>query len=292
MAQDDANHWWSEVGCPHGFTRNGVWLGGTVQDDRNFLDLAPETFANHQRLHVDCDCTLEQDWAPEYVAPAALDEPPPAKKAEKAAPAPRGAGAAAFIVWGVYPVLYGGRVTCPHGWFQSGVRQGPPTWPNLNDVRDQTYQNHQRLFGCGDTLAPSDSTALVTLNGISIRSGVMQPVPEASGVVTGSALMWNGSRLSIAQPGLLYEITAEFALAGTVGRGANGSAVLLIQGNVFARAPLIDVNGHATGRVAWSGILPTGYTLRVGFENNSGGYQDVLAGGTLNASTLTIATPP
>jgi hypothetical protein len=261
-----------------------------VEDNRNFLDLAPDTFANHQRLHVECDCTLELDWTPDYVPapdPEILAEP-----SAKAEPVPQASGAATFIVWGVYPVLYGGRVTCPHGWFQSGVRQGNTDWPNLYQVRDQTYQNHQRLFGCGDLLAPSDNTAVVTLKSGTTSTGIMQPIAEASAVVTGPALMWNGSRLSIQQGGLLYEITARFSLAGSVARGANGSGVLLIQGNVFARAPLIDDNGHATATVAWSGPLPTGYTLRVGYQNDSGSYQDVLAGGTLTASTLTVATPP
>ena len=147
------------------------------------------------------------------------------------------------------------------------------------------------MFGCGDLLAPSDNTAALTLNALTVARGVLQPVPEASGVVTGSALQWNGSRLSVQQP-VVLGITASISLARNVPQGAGGFVHLLIQGVSFARAPILQAGAQAVGTVTWSGQLPVGYTLRVGYENSSPmAYQDVLAGGTLNASSITVLAP-
>jgi hypothetical protein len=67
MTQDLETHWWSSVDCEHGATRSGLWLQRAVVDDRNFLALAPQTFANHQALHEDCDCALVLGYTPSYV---------------------------------------------------------------------------------------------------------------------------------------------------------------------------------------------------------------------------------
>jgi hypothetical protein len=67
MQQDAAVplHWWSTVDCPHGRSRSGGWFVQVV-DDRNFLDLAQPTFANHQARYADCECALEIGYSPSY----------------------------------------------------------------------------------------------------------------------------------------------------------------------------------------------------------------------------------
>jgi hypothetical protein len=275
--------------CKHGQSSSGVWLQFPIEDDRDFLDQAEPAYANHLAL-FGCDCSLNSTWTPSYVPP-----PPPQldvlPATEQPAPEPRAGSSAAFQIWANYPKLYGGRVTCPHGWAQSGCWRGSVGWPDLLQVQAETYRNHQRLFGCGDPLAPADNTAAVTLNALTVARGVMQPVPEASGVVTGSALQWTGTRLVVQQP-VVLGLTASVTLARSIPQGAAGFVHLLIQGVSFARAPILDANGQAVATVTWSGQLAVGYTLRVGYENSSPmAYQDVLAGGTLNASSITVLAP-
>jgi len=288
MEPADPTHWFSVIVCPHGITRSGVWLNQPIQDDRNFEEQADPAFANHQALYPDCDCALNIVWTPSYVLPAEIE--PVEAAAEDVEP--QAAGSATFSIWASYPKLYGGRVTCSHGWAQSGVWQGTIGWPDLLAVQAETYRNHQRLFGCGDTLAAPDTTAVLTCNAVSVARGVIQPVPENGAVVTGTGLSWNGSRLVVQQLGV-YGISARLTLSRSIAQGAAGYVHLLIQGQSFARAPSLEEGGQAVGRISWSGQLAAGFTLRLGFENSSAlAYQDVLAGSTLNATSVTVLTPP
>jgi hypothetical protein len=67
IEQTNPWRWASVVECQHGITRAGVWTPGPIVDDRNLLAEAEPAFVNHQRLHADCDCTLEINWTPTFV---------------------------------------------------------------------------------------------------------------------------------------------------------------------------------------------------------------------------------
>jgi hypothetical protein len=292
MLQDPA-HWYSVVQCVHGTTRNGVWLNQPIQDDRNFLAMAGPTFVNHQSLHVDCDCVLNIAWSPSYVppAPAQAALSGTASSSERPKPDPL-AGGATFDLWSMYPALYGGLVQCQHGWFQSGIHQGVPGWPNLQVAQVAAYENHQRIFGCGDSigLPPAANTAGVTFpQQTNIAADASVALQQVS-VAPGAPFDIDGfGRLNLAQAALLT-VSATFYLANSGVSSVFAALRLPDAATPDLTAPsvqtvgLSDDNGYATASLSWSGQVPANTSFEVDLWNGSGLIQDI-QGGSL---TVTI----
>jgi len=293
MEPTDPTHWFSVVTCVHGTTRNGVWLNRPIQDDRNFLALAGPTYANHQSLHVDCDCVLNIAWSPSYAPPvpaATVSEKAP--RSRQPEPEPAAMGGATFDLWSMYPALYGGLVQCQHGWFQSGIHQGAPSWPNLQVAQIAAYENHQRIFGCGHTvgLPPAANTATVTFpQQTNIAADASVALLQVS-VSPGAPFDIDGfGRLNLTQA-VLLTVSATFYLANS-GVGSVFAALRLpdaatpdLTAPSVQTVGLSDDNGHATAALSWSGQVPANTSFEVDLWNGSGLVQDI-QGGSL---TVTI----
>jgi hypothetical protein len=289
MAPDGATHWWSEVGCVHGFTRHGVWTNGPLEDDRNFLSLAPGTFANHQSLHPDCDCSLEIDWEPSYAPPtpaATLDptlDPPRARS--------RAVGGATFTLRQSMPKLYGATTECQHGWSQAGVWQGETVWPDATTTQNNAVINHQRLMGCNDAPGapgPSKQASVSFPQLVGIKPDTTAALAQTAVQVAAPFALDTFGRLSLSQAGLL-SVSATFYLQQSVAQGASGIAALRLADAAtpdltapsVATAGLVDAAGHATATLCWTGNVPANTSFEVDYWNGSAAWQDVQGGNLL-----------
>jgi hypothetical protein len=293
IAEDGAmpGHWWSEVVCPHGTTRAGVWTQGQIVDDRNFVAEAEPAFFNHQQLLPDCDCVLNIAWTPSYTPPAPLEAQPQAVGGETPDQQASTGTATWMYVLVQPPSEYLGYVACPHGTTLTDIWQGwpPPPMPFLLAMQQEALLNHQRvLYGCACTYAaPGPPTATMTFpQQTSIpRDASVALTQSPSGSVPTGFLVDSFGRLSATQAGVA-SISATFFLARSVAQGGSGFASLRLPdaGTPNLTAPsaqtvaMIDVNGQSTATLQWTGQIAANTSFEVNYWNGSAFVEDIQGG--------------